>query len=163
MKTAVTALSASIVTVHGSAVQAPSQWSNRLPGSGVAVSVTMVPSGNGAEHVAGQLIPAGSLVTVPVPVPLSKSTASVKSVADAIGPALAGAGEPKVAPIPDAGRSASTKTPRAMPTATPVTRARSLRRRRLTEDVVHHPAANGDPDRVLPAQRPVQRPDVLTR
>ncbi len=37
--------------------------------AGVALSVTCVFCGKLAEHVAGQLIPAGLLVTVPVPVP----------------------------------------------------------------------------------------------
>ena len=38
--------------------------------SAVAVKVTMVPLEYVAEHVAPQLMPAGELVTVPVPVPL---------------------------------------------------------------------------------------------
>jgi hypothetical protein len=39
------------------------------PAAGVAVKVTSVPLLNEAEHVAPQLIPAGALVTVPVPLP----------------------------------------------------------------------------------------------
>jgi hypothetical protein len=39
------------------------------PVAGVAVKVTCVPLAKFAEHVAPQLIPAGALVTVPVPVP----------------------------------------------------------------------------------------------
>jgi len=35
----------------------------------VAVRMTAVPGSNPAEHCDGQLIPAGSLVTVPLPVP----------------------------------------------------------------------------------------------
>jgi 3D (Asp-Asp-Asp) domain-containing protein len=41
------------------------------PGSATAVSVTDVPEPKFAEQVAPQLIPAGTLVTVPVPAPLS--------------------------------------------------------------------------------------------
>jgi hypothetical protein len=38
--------------------------------AGVAVSVTLLPSSNGAVQTAPQLIPVGELVTVPLPVPL---------------------------------------------------------------------------------------------
>ena len=37
--------------------------------SGKATSVTCEPAGNGAVHVGGQAIPAGSLTTLPVPLP----------------------------------------------------------------------------------------------
>ena len=40
------------------------------PAAGVAVKVAAVPLANAAEHVAPHEIPAGLLVTVPVPVPL---------------------------------------------------------------------------------------------
>jgi hypothetical protein len=50
-------------------VQAPLQPVNVLPAAGVAVSVTDVPELYVALHVAPQLIPAGALVTVPVPDP----------------------------------------------------------------------------------------------
>ena len=46
------------------------------PAAGVAVSVTDVPPGNANEHVAPQLMPAGTLVTVPVPAP-ARMTVSV--------------------------------------------------------------------------------------
>ncbi len=39
------------------------------PAAGVAVSVTTVPVGNAVEQVAPQVMPAGALVTVPLPVP----------------------------------------------------------------------------------------------
>ena len=39
------------------------------PGSGAASKVTGVPTGKGTEQVAPQSIPAGKLVTVPVPAP----------------------------------------------------------------------------------------------
>src|SRR5512132_1479921 len=69
-KVAVTARSWSIVTTQGPVpVQSPPQPVNVEPASGVAVSVTAVPDGNDAEHVAPQSIPAGELVTVPEPDP----------------------------------------------------------------------------------------------
>jgi hypothetical protein len=48
----------------------PDQPANFEPVAGVAVSVTCVPLGKVSVHVAPQLIPAGELVTVPVPVPV---------------------------------------------------------------------------------------------
>src|SRR5262249_47937710 len=70
VKTAVTARAWSIVTEHGLVVpvQSPVQWSKVDPNAGVAVSVTIVPSGKACVHVAPQSIPTGLLPTVPVPV-----------------------------------------------------------------------------------------------
>jgi len=48
---------------------APLQLPNTDPLAGVAVNVTDVPLANDALHVAPQLIPAGLLVTVPLPLP----------------------------------------------------------------------------------------------
>jgi hypothetical protein len=42
---------------------------NVAPAAGAAVRVTTVPGGNAALQVVPQLMPAGLLVTVPVPVP----------------------------------------------------------------------------------------------
>jgi len=39
------------------------------PAAGTAVKVTAVPLENGVEHVVPQLIPAGAVVTMPVPAP----------------------------------------------------------------------------------------------
>jgi hypothetical protein len=67
LKVAVTVAAA--VTLQGPVlVQLPLQPLNVLPEVGVAVSATVVPFANDAEHVAPQLIPAGELVTVPGPV-----------------------------------------------------------------------------------------------
>ena len=48
----------------------PLQPVNVDPAAGAAVKVTVVPPGNAAEHVAPQEMPAGALVTVPVPAPV---------------------------------------------------------------------------------------------
>src|SRR5215510_2737380 len=58
-------------------VQLPLQPLKDEPAAGVAVRVTPVPLANAAEHVTPQLMPAGELVTVPVPAP-AVLTLSVK-------------------------------------------------------------------------------------
>jgi hypothetical protein len=75
---AVTAAAAFIVTVHRPVPLQPPplQPVNADPAFGVAVSVTTVPLTKSAAHVAPQLIPAGLLVTVPVPDP-ARVTVSV--------------------------------------------------------------------------------------
>ena len=67
---AVTVVAAVSVTTHVPVPEhgAP-QPAKVEPAVGAAVNVTCVPLANGAAHVAPQLIPAGALVTVPVPVP----------------------------------------------------------------------------------------------
>ena len=70
LKVAVTDCTALMVTTHDPVpVQAPFH-AKLEPASGVAFSVTLEPLVKGAVHVAPQLIPAGVLETVPVPVPL---------------------------------------------------------------------------------------------
>ena len=70
VKVAVTACAALTVTVQVPVpAQLPLQPLNVEPAPGVAVSVTPVPLANAAEHVTPQTMPAGELVTVPVPVP----------------------------------------------------------------------------------------------
>ncbi|MBI3607017.1 MAG: hypothetical protein HY207_03515 [Nitrospirae bacterium] len=70
LKVAVTDLAASIVTLHDVIpVQAPLQPEKTDPDAGVAVRVTLVPLVKPAAQVAPQVIPAGLLVTVPVPLP----------------------------------------------------------------------------------------------
>jgi hypothetical protein len=70
---AVTAWSPFIVTVHGPVPEQPppDQPSNMEPAAGVAVSVTPLPGENEAEQVPGHEIPAGELVTVPEPEPVT--------------------------------------------------------------------------------------------
>src|SRR5579863_1658883 len=61
-----------MVTVQVPApVQAPLQPAKVEPAFGVAVNVTLVPEEKFAAQVAGQLIPAGLLITVPAPLPAS--------------------------------------------------------------------------------------------
>jgi hypothetical protein len=69
-KVAVTELAAVRVTLQAALpVHAPLQPEKVLLVPGVSLSVTWLFCGKFAEHVVGQLIPAGVLVTVPVPVP----------------------------------------------------------------------------------------------
>jgi hypothetical protein len=73
LKVAVTAVAAVTVTMQVPApVQPPPlQPANVELADAEAVNVTCVPLAKFAEHVVGQVIPAGALVTVPVPVPAS--------------------------------------------------------------------------------------------
>ena len=71
MKVAVTVVAALRVTVQVPVPEHPPpvQPLKVEPATGAAVSVTAVPLAKLAEHVAPQLMPAGELVTVPLPVP----------------------------------------------------------------------------------------------
>jgi hypothetical protein len=70
LKVAVTDSAAATVTLQAAIpVHAPLQPVKVLPVTGVSLSVTWVFCGKLAEHVVGQLIPAGLLIMVPVPVP----------------------------------------------------------------------------------------------
>src|SRR3712207_7170442 len=65
-----TAFAASSATVHAPVPeQAPLQPENSDPSAGDAVSVTAVPASYVSLHWAPQSIPAGALVTVPLPAP----------------------------------------------------------------------------------------------
>jgi len=81
MKVAVTEVAAVIVTVQVPVpVQPPPLQPAKVePAAGAAVKVTAVPLVNGVEHVVPQEIPAGLLVTVPLPVP-ERETVSVDVV-----------------------------------------------------------------------------------
>src|SRR3989441_9625910 len=70
-KVAVTVVPAESVTTHVPVPEQPPplQPVKVEPAAGAAVSVTAVPLVKLAEHVAPQVIPAGELVTVPLPVP----------------------------------------------------------------------------------------------
>jgi hypothetical protein len=69
-KVAVTLRSLLIVTLHASVPeQAPPQFVSVESPAAVAVRATIVPSLNRAEHAPGQLMRAGLLVTMPLPVP----------------------------------------------------------------------------------------------
>ena len=70
LKVAVTETLALRVIVHDAVpVHAPDHPPNVEPAAGVAVKVTFEPLLKLALHVVPQLIPAGLLVTVPLPVP----------------------------------------------------------------------------------------------
>ena len=71
MKVAVTEVAAVIVTVQVPVPLQPPPFQpvKVEPAAGVAVRVTAVPVVNAAEHVVPQEIPAGLLVTVPLPAP----------------------------------------------------------------------------------------------
>src|SRR5207247_9299048 len=71
VKVAVTVVAAETVTTHVPVPEHPPpvQPVKVEPAAGVAVSVTAVPLVKLAEHVAPQVIPAGALVTLPLPVP----------------------------------------------------------------------------------------------
>jgi hypothetical protein len=75
VKVAVTLVAAATVTLHVDAVpvHAPDQPAKVPPVSGVSLSATAVLGAKAAVQVVGvaeeQLIPAGALVTVPLPVP----------------------------------------------------------------------------------------------
>ena len=79
MKVAVTVVAAETVTVQVPvpAQPPPLQPLKVEPAAGAAVRVTAVPLVKLAEQVAPQVMPAGALVTVPVPVP-ALETVSVK-------------------------------------------------------------------------------------
>jgi hypothetical protein len=62
-------------------LQAPLQPAKPQPSAGVAVSVTCVAGAKFALHVDGQLIPAGELVTVPLPVTLTDNATFCTNVA----------------------------------------------------------------------------------
>ena len=70
LNVAVTATLEFILTVHTPMpVHAPLQLENTEPPPAVAVRATLVPLEKLVEHVLPQLIPAGLLLTVPLPVP----------------------------------------------------------------------------------------------
>src|SRR5262249_58093693 len=71
MKVAVTDCAALIVTVQVPVPEQPPplQPVNVDPAAGVALRMTAVPLGNVAEHMVPHEMPAGVLVTVPVPAP----------------------------------------------------------------------------------------------
>lgn len=86
---AVALLVAFIVRVHVVAVpeQAPDQPVKAYPLDGAAVRTTPVPYENAVEHVPGQEIPAGELVTVPLPL---TPTVSVSGIAVNVAVTLVG-------------------------------------------------------------------------
>jgi len=71
VKVAVTVVAAETVTTHDPVPEHPPPFQpvKVEPVAGVAVSVTALPLAKLAEQVTPQLMPAGELVTVPLPVP----------------------------------------------------------------------------------------------
>ena len=68
LKVADTELSLDKTRLHDEPLQAPPKLLNLYPETGEAFRDTAVPERNEALQVAGQLIPAGALVNVPLPV-----------------------------------------------------------------------------------------------
>src|SRR5207248_975014 len=69
VKVAVTVVAAESVTTHVPVPEQPPLQPVKVePAAGAAASVTAVPLVKLVEHVAPQVIPAGALVTVPLPV-----------------------------------------------------------------------------------------------
>ena len=83
LKSALTARAWFIVTVHGSVVQSPLQPVKVKPTSATAVRVTTVLSMKLAVHVRPQSIPAGVLVTVPLPMPVFPTVSGYSRVSQA--------------------------------------------------------------------------------
>jgi hypothetical protein len=79
LNVAVTAVAAVTVTTQVPVPEHPPpvQPVNVEPSAGNAVSVTAVPLAKFAVHVVGQLIPAGLLLTVPLPVPFSFTVSAI--------------------------------------------------------------------------------------
>src|SRR5439155_1364275 len=71
LKVAVTVVAAETVTTHVPVPEQPPplQPLKVEPAAALAVNVTLVPPAKLAVHVAPHVIPAGALVTVPLPVP----------------------------------------------------------------------------------------------
>src|SRR5207247_1863725 len=78
-KLAVQVISMSSLTLPSAQSGSPLQPVKTEPGAGIAVKLTTASNGNGAEQVAPQSSPAGSLVTVPLPVPAFVSPSVAKS------------------------------------------------------------------------------------
>jgi hypothetical protein len=99
LNVAVTNSAAFIVTVHVLVPeQEPPQPAKVDPDAGVEVSVTAVPVSKLAEHSTLQSMPAGLLVTVPLPLPAS-ATESVKVVGAPAGVNLKTVPAPVVPPF----------------------------------------------------------------
>src|SRR2546425_11646210 len=96
-KVAVTACAALIVTLQAPVpVQLPLQPVKVEPAAGAAVKVTAVPLVNEAEQVAPQEMPAGALVTVPLPAP-ALGTVSVEADGRPVAVTNGDAGSPAAA------------------------------------------------------------------
>src|SRR5216117_4037851 len=86
VKVAVTVVAAETVTTHDPVPEHPPPFQPLKvePAAGAAVSVTAVPLAKLAVHVAPQLIPAGALVTVPLPAPASETVSTRAGVKVAV-------------------------------------------------------------------------------
>lgn len=84
LKVAVTVTDELVANAHGAVPvhPPPNQPLNTEPLAGVAVSVTSVPGATLMEHDVPQLMPAGELVTVPLPVPALVTETATLSAAE---------------------------------------------------------------------------------
>jgi hypothetical protein len=160
LKVAVTVRAALIVTVQPPVpLHAPLQPANVEPEAALAVSVTRVPVAYGLVHVAPHEIPAGELVTVPVPEPFFETDRTGDGAEG--GGGGGGEGEP-TAPVVEPVRPRETVSPPAVKFTLPA-KLRLVVGRNRTVMVRLAPGAsvNDAPDTILNGALVLADPEML--